>query len=67
MSWFGDDDDADLGPAITIDDLAAEIGLSVERIGQWLQAGRGPVPLPASAGGVVRFSRRAVDQWLLGR
>ena len=66
MSWWGDDDDDELGPSISMEDLAVEIGLSVERLTQWLQAGRGPIPLPSGAAGAVRFTRRSVDNWLRG-
>lgn len=55
------------GPSVTLEDLAAEIGLSVERVQQWLESGYGPQPIaPATDGRPVRFTRRAIDAWLLG-
>lgn len=62
-----DESEGGVGPVVTLDDFAAEIGLPVERLKQWLEAGRGPAPLPPTRSGTIRFTRSAVDAWLLGR
>ncbi len=55
------------GPTVTLDDLAAEIGLPVERVQQWLASGFGPQPIaPRVDGRPVRFTRASIDAWLLG-
>ena len=55
------------GPTVTVEELAVEIGLSVERVHQWLASGFGPQPFGQQAAGrPVRFTRRAIDAWLLG-
>jgi excisionase family DNA binding protein len=52
-------------PWLSPEDLAAELGVPVKSIYVWNHKGTGPAV--TKLGRRVRYSRKAVDEWLAGR
>ncbi|HEY2043031.1 MAG TPA: helix-turn-helix domain-containing protein [Jatrophihabitans sp.] len=54
-------------PTVSLEALADELGLPAQQLQRWVRTGHGPRALTAAAaGGEVRFTRHAVNAWLLG-
>lgn len=50
---------------LTPEELADELGMTVEALAQWRYRGQGPVFI--KEGRFVRYLRTDVDDWLMGR